>query len=80
MSIIIKQLCAIVIKTISVRTGLICSDHCIGVEGPRREVIFPKKFPYFSCKIYVVGTQKNRLIETVILSTHNIHFDSTLRK
>ena len=30
------------------------------------------KFPYFSTKIYVVGTQKNRLNETVLLSTQNI--------
>ena len=28
------------------------------------------KFSYFSTKIYAVGTQKNRLIETVLLSTH----------
>ena len=29
-------------------------------------------FSYFSTKTYVVGTQKNRLIETVLLSTQNI--------
>ena len=27
---------------------------------------------YFSTKTYVVGTQKNRLTETVLLSTQNI--------
>ena len=27
---------------------------------------------YFSTKTYVVGTQKNHLIETVLLSTQNI--------
>ena len=33
----------------------------------------PKKlFSYFSIKTYVVGTQKNRLNETVLLSTQNI--------
>ena len=29
-------------------------------------------FSYFSIKAYVVGTQKNRLNETVLLSTQNI--------
>ena len=29
-------------------------------------------FDYFSNKTYVVGTQKNRLNETVLLSTKNI--------
>ena len=31
-----------------------------------------KQFSYFSTKTYVVGTQKNRLNETVLLSTQNI--------
>ena len=31
-----------------------------------------KEFSYFSTKTYVVGTQKNRLNETVLLSTQNI--------
>ena len=31
-----------------------------------------KKVSYFSTKTYVVGTQKNRLNETVLLSTQNI--------
>ena len=31
-----------------------------------------KKFSYFSTKTYVVGTQKNGLNETVLLSTQNI--------
>ena len=30
-----------------------------------------KKIFYFSTKTYVVGTQKNRLNETVLLSTKN---------
>ena len=30
-----------------------------------------KSFSYFSTKTYVVGTQKNRLNETVLLSTQN---------
>ena len=28
--------------------------------------------PYLTCKTYVVGTQKNRLSETILLSTNNI--------
>ena len=32
-----------------------------------------KYFSYFSTKIYVVATQRNRLEETVLLSTHNTY-------
>ena len=39
-----------------------------------------KRFSYFSPKTYVVGTQKDRLIETVLLSTHNIYFRWEIRK
>ena len=31
-----------------------------------------KLFSYFSTKTYVVGNQKNRLNETVLLNTQNI--------
>ena len=31
-------------------------------------------FPYLSVKTCVLGSQKNRLDETVLLSTHNICF------
>ena len=34
-------------------------------------------FSYFSTKTYVVGTQKNRLNETVLLSTQNILYVQT---
>ena len=37
-----------------------------------KECVIEKLFFYFSTKTYVVGTQKNRLDETVILSTQNI--------
>ena len=37
-------------------------------------------FPYCAVKMYVVGAQKNRLIETVLLSTHNIYFAWEIRK
>ena len=36
--------------------------------------------PYLSIKVYVVGAQKNRLSETVLLSTHNICFDWIIRE
>ena len=35
---------------------------------------------FFSSEIYVLGAQKNRLIETVLLSTHNICFGWGIRK
>ena len=37
-----------------------------------KEFIPKKYFSYFSSKTYIVGTQKNRLIETVLLGTQNI--------
>ena len=39
-----------------------------------------KKYFYFSTKTYVVGTQKNRLNETVLLSTHNLCLNRCIRK
>ena len=38
------------------------------------------KIPYSSVLIFVLGAQKNRLIETVLLSTHNTCFGWELRK
>ena len=37
-------------------------------------------FSYPSVLTYVLDAQKNRLIETVLLSTHNICFGSIIRK
>ena len=37
-----------------------------------KKVLTVKLFSYFSTKACVVGTQKNRLNETVLLSTQNI--------
>ena len=39
---------------------------------PHLECVTIKMFSYFSTKTYVVGTQKNRLVEMVLLSTQNI--------
>ena len=37
-------------------------------------------FSYLSVLTYVLGAQKNRLIETVLVSTKNIWFDREIRK
>ena len=37
-------------------------------------------FSYLSVSTYVLGAQKNCLIETVLLSTHNIIFGWEIRK
>ena len=41
------------------------------ITGPQLRVRTGKIIYYFSTKTYVLGTQKNRLIETVLLSTQN---------
>ena len=41
------------------------------VRPPDKSAYLKKYFLYFSSKTYVVGTQKNRLNETVLLSTQN---------
>ena len=43
----------------------------IAITGPQIKVCNRKLFSYFSTKTYVVGTQKNPLNETVLLSTKN---------
>ena len=48
-----------------------------GVNKSRKAKIMPTKLQLFSYPLvstYVLGAQKNRLIETVLLSTHNICF------
>ena len=42
------------------------------VQALSLESIAEKQFSYFLIKAYVVGTQKNRLNETVPLSTQNL--------
>ena len=41
-------------------------------QASRLECLPENCFSYFSAKTYFVGTQKNRLNETVLLSTQNI--------
>ena len=43
----------------------------IDISGPKLRVCNRKIICYFSTKTYVVGTQKNHLNETVLLSTQN---------
>ena len=50
------------------------------MQAPRSESVPENYFSYFSTKTYVVGTQKNRLHETVLLSTNNICLDCMVRK
>ena len=38
-------------------------------QASKLECVLEKYFLYYSSKTYVVGTQKNRLNETVLLST-----------
>ena len=45
---------------------------CFGSNGDSNTKYY---FSYFSTKTYVVGTQKNRDNETVLLSTQNICLD-----
>ena len=40
--------------------------------SPDKKYVSENGFPNFSTKTYVAGTQKNRLNETVLLSTGNI--------
>ena len=45
-----------------------------------KECVIENCFSYLSTKTYVVGTQKNRLNETVLLSTQNICLNLWIRK
>ena len=49
-------------------------DQTIQVKINKRFSIKLKIFSYPSILTYVLSAQKNRLIETVLLSTHNICF------
>ena len=46
--------------------------YVLDSSGLKFRVFIRKLISYFSPKTYVVGTQKNRLNETVLLSTQNI--------
>ena len=48
-------------------------EQCVyySKELSQKEFVIKKWLSYFSLKTYVVGNQKNRLIETALLSTEN---------
>ena len=51
--------------------------------GPVKQNLLVQKLQLFSypgIKLYILDAQKNRLIETVLLSTHNICFGWEIRK
>ena len=56
------------------------------MAGPSQQYIYGnvnrnfQLFPYCDIKMYIVSAQKNRLNETVLLSTHNIYFAWEIRK
>ena len=56
------------------RTTSPITHQCIliGLRTLVKSVYQKKNFSFFSTKAYVVGTQKKRLNETVLLSTQNI--------
>ena len=55
---------------------------CISQNGrpQNKECVFENYFSYFSFKTCVVGAQKNRLNETVLLSTQNTSLNWWIRK
>ena len=49
-------------------------------QNPRKGWVTKNYFSYFLSETYVVGTQKNRLNETVLLSTQNTCLNRWVRK
>ena len=49
------------------------------IDMPLDMCIIKTEFSYFSAKTYVMGAQKNRLNETVLLSTQNIRENQWVR-
>ena len=49
-------------------------------QAPRLECVLENYFLYVSSKTYVVGTQKSRVNETVLLSTQNTYLNEWVRK
>ena len=59
------------------RTDCVIMIH---TQAPRYECVTENYFSDFSTKTYVVGTQKDRLDETVLLSTQNTCLNWWVRK
>ena len=58
----------------------ICAHKLLKENLNTSECLIENHFFYFSTKTYVVGTQKNRLNETVLLSTQNTCLNLWVRK
>ena len=54
--------------------------HSLKVMTPDKMIIISELFISFLTYAYVMGAQKNCLIETVLLSTHSISSTQALRK
>ena len=54
-------------------------QQCNKYKTSRLECVIENYFSYFSTKTYVVGAQKNRLNETVLLHTQNICLNGWVR-
>ena len=52
-----------------------CFEMYVCIIGPDKDSLCTKDCIYLSILTCVLGAQKNRLIETVLLSTHNMCFD-----
>ena len=76
------KICVLSIFEWSLKTGFTVSILVLAARytikgSPDKQRIFSVKvflYSYPSVKTYDLGAQKNRLIETVLLSTHNICF------
>ena len=61
------------LKENSTRNYFINDIHAYALSNPLVKSAYQKKkFSYFSTKTYALGTLKNHLNETVLLSTQNI--------
>ena len=50
------------------------------MQSSRYEQYLTSENPYMAVKPYSVGTQKNRLSETILLSTHNLGFSGVIKQ
>ena len=65
----------IVINILNLTKKFYENDQMGKYQAPQIRVCNFKLFSYFSTKTYVMSTQKNRLNETVLLSTQNTCFN-----
>ena len=72
---VLSRLASILQMTKELVALLKLSSWCHVAVRPLDNSVYWKLFLYFSSKTYVVGTQKNRHDETVILSTQNIRLN-----